>query len=201
MLGGVMRPAAAILPAFLVVLSIVPPALADAKLVLKDGSVLSGTSVERKDGLFLLARDDGSIVTVPTELVKELRLLDTGLTVAKPRALAGPAWAGKSPPFRDQIAAFGKSPYVPTLPPVDSTWRPTSDWSKDKGKGPLAAVRWTVAPMDSTWLPKSGFPEAPELRATRWFSAGIDPVWKPHDSWKGTVWFSPLLGPREAASP
>lgn len=182
------------------------PIFADAKLVLSNGAVLSGKSVVRKDDLFLLEWADGSIVTVPAELVKEMQLLEgkeppTGLTFSSPRSLAGPAWAGKTPPFREQIAAFRARPYVPPLPPVDPVWRPTSGFRSNEGASALAPVRWVAAPIDPAWRPRSGFRGEAGLRPTRWFTVALDPTWEPRDSWKGTKWFTPRPPLRDTESP
>jgi hypothetical protein len=180
------------------------PALAEAKLVLRDGTVLTGKSVQRKDGLYLLEGEKGSIVPVPAELVAQLQLLDgmrapSGIEVAKPKTVAGPAWAGTTPPFREQIAAFGAAGYVPPLPPVDPVWRPASDWTEE-GKAALLPVRWSVAPMDTSWTPKSAYTKAGDVTGfhpVRWFAPRINPVWTPVDSWGETVWFRPLVAPTE----
>lgn len=189
---------------FLLLTVAAAPAFAEAKLVLKDGTVLSGRSVQRKDDLYLLEGEQGAVIPVPVELVQQMQLLEegtvpTGIVVAKPKTVGGPAWAGKTPPFRDQVAAFGKPGYVPPLPPVDPSWRPTSDWT-DEGKGPLAPLHWTVAPFDPTWTPTSAFTKAGDVtnfRPTRWFANPINPVWRPIDSWGDTVWFRPLVAPAE----
>lgn len=191
----------------LVLLLAAAPALADARLVLKDGTVLSGRSVQRKDDLYLLESSGGSVVPVPAELVAQLQLVDTegaptGIEPAKPKSVAGPAWAGTTPPFREQVAAFGKSPYVPPLPAVDPAWRPASDWTEE-GKAALMPLRWSYGPLDEAWTPKSAYTKAGDVtnvHPVRWFSPSLNPVWQPIDGWSETVWFRPLVAPSEPAS-
>jgi hypothetical protein len=181
------------------------PVLADAKLVLKDGTVLAGRSVQRKDDLYLLDSGRGSIVPVPAELVAQLQLVEsgaapTGIEPARPKSLAGPAGAGESPPFREQVAAFGKAPYVPPLPPVDPVWKPSSDWTEE-GKAALMPLRWSYGPLDAAWTPRSAYTKAgdvTEFHPVRWFSSPVNPLWQPVDSWGETVWFRPLVAPAPA---
>jgi len=179
------------------------PALAGARLVLKDGTVLDGKAVQRKDDLYLLETAKGAVVPVPVELVAQLQLVEiegapTGIEPARPKSLAGPAWAGTSPPFRDQVAAFGKSPYVPPLPPVDPVWKPASDWT-DEGKAALLPVHWSYG-LDASWAPKSAYTKTGDVtnfRPVRWFAQSVNPVWQPVNSWGETVWFRPLVAPAE----
>jgi hypothetical protein len=189
---------------FLALLLAAAPALADARLVLKDGTVLAGRSVQRKDDLYLLDSGHGSIVPVPAELVAQLQLVEsesapTGIEPTGPKSLAGPAWAGATPPFREQVAAFGKSPYVAPLPAVDPIWKPATDWTEE-GKAALMPVRWSYGPLDAAWTPKSAYTKAGEVSGfhpARWFSSPVNPVWQPIDGWGQTAWFRPLVAPAE----
>src|SRR3990172_3318510 len=83
-----------------------------AELTLSDGTVLSGSTLERtREGVYLLTRGDGGegeVVTIPVELVKKLRLTGeadpapTGFKVSQAEVLAG---ARIDPPrAREQLA-------------------------------------------------------------------------------------------------
>ena len=56
----------------LVLIVTMVPALAGADLVLHDGEVLEGVSVERKGLLYMLENEDGDVIPVPVELVQQL---------------------------------------------------------------------------------------------------------------------------------
>jgi hypothetical protein len=181
-------------------------AYAGAELLLNDGTVLVGASVELRDDYYLLSWDGGSVVPIPVELVKELRLIEapdpapTGMRVGQPQTLAGPKWAGQTPPFRDQIAAFRREPYVFPPPAVDTTWTPTSSWGEGTGKTQFNPARWRTSPIDPNWTPRSAFRasgDVTEFNPARWYVPSINPVWEPRDAWAPTVWFRPLIAPRE----
>jgi hypothetical protein len=162
------------------------PALAGAELVLEDGQVLSGTSVERRGDLFHLELASGGVLPIPVELVLELRLTGeepaesesdpdevpaqpaptaegaedepaSGMRRSEPRTLAGRPGGAELRKPHEQLAVLG--------PPArfrrgvfDPVWRPSSDWG-----GPATDVtqfnpaRWYRPPIDPRWQPSSDY--------------------------------------------
>ena len=87
------------IPGIIVLVTIVlwtAPALADAELLLADGTVLRVVEVRLEGGLYLLELDSGEVAAIPAALVRELRLLDVrtteeGTTVGVASDVARPA--------------------------------------------------------------------------------------------------------------
>ena len=90
-------------------------AQAGAELLLKDGQVLVGRSVERKETLYLLTLESDDLLPIPIELVSGMRLTGdddpapTGLEKAEPKTLVGPPEAAELPTRGDQMAVFGEA--------------------------------------------------------------------------------------------
>ena len=97
-----------------VALALAGTAFAGAELVLVDGRVLSGVSVERKEDAYHLAGENGAVIAIPAALVREMRLTGgdapppTGLTFSRPAVLAG--FDAPPPGRREMLAAFGRPP-------------------------------------------------------------------------------------------
>src|SRR6185295_8434461 len=102
-------------------LGAVTAARAGAELVLQDGTVLSGTDVERtRDGDYVLTLAEDEVVTIPVALVTKIRLTGfgedaapTGFRITIPANLVGAK--GAEPPFqppstREQLDSFGRDP-------------------------------------------------------------------------------------------
>ncbi len=58
-----------------------PPAVADAELLLTDGTVLKGVDVRLEGGYYLLELAGGDVAAIPARAVRELHLLDSRPTV------------------------------------------------------------------------------------------------------------------------
>lgn len=177
----------------LVVLLGTPPAHAGAELILQDGKILSGESVQRKkEGVYLLTTEDGDVLTVPVELVKKLRLtggepeedVPTGLKVAEPGNLVGPPESFVPPTTREQLAAFGRPPALFRRPAIDSNWRPKNSLGPDVAN--FNPARWYRAPIDPFWKPVSAFQASRDVTSfhpVRWYQPALDSVWRPTSGW------------------
>lgn len=166
------------------------PARAGAELTLTDGTVLSGTSLERKDHLYLLTTEDGEVVTVPVEQVKTFRLFDdpeaapSAIKLEPPRTLSGPdpetpRFAG--PP--EQIAAFRRPPAAFRPDAVRSRWEP-EDAFAGRDVTQFNPARWYRAPIDPTWTPTPALKnrgDVTHFNPARWYRPPIDPIWRPKD--------------------
>jgi hypothetical protein len=67
------------------------PLCAGTELLLFDGTVLDGVSVQRLEGNYLLTTEDGQAITVPVEVVESVRLrggTPTGMRTGEPVTLA-----------------------------------------------------------------------------------------------------------------
>ncbi len=178
-------------------------ARAGADLVLLDGKLLQGRSVERKEGAYLLTTSFGNVITVPVELVKEMRLTGgdaappTGLVFSAPRTLAGPELV--IPGRREQLAAFGRPPALFQGSPMTGRWYPR-DAFEGKDATNFNPVTWAKTTIDPVWWPVPGFSKTTEVtgfRPARWFRASIDPVWRPRDGFAPREWLAPVVKPRE----
>lgn len=81
------------------------PVVADAELLLTDGTVLKGVEVRLEGGFYLLELDSGEVAAIPSALVRELHLLDLrateeGTTVGVASDVARPA------PQQDPLSRF-----------------------------------------------------------------------------------------------
>lgn len=155
---------------FLLALSIL---LAAAEVVLGDGQILQAAEVRQENGNYLIVMDTGETLSIPVELVQEVRL--TGQKRPEPRRegafvyddpqnLAGPdildddklgptglkksqpqTLAGQAvrPPSRSEQTAALGPPAQFQQGLSDPTWRPETDWNMD----PSVQNNW--AP--STW--------------------------------------------------
>jgi hypothetical protein len=167
--------------------------LAETELIMKDGSVLSGTRVERDGDIYVLTLEDGGAVVVPQALVEGVRLSGrgeprpprdpgdlperaprtvggspvadgpSGIRVAPPQTLAG---RPDRPPTRsEQLEVFG-SPSRFQGDVVDNEWEPSSDWDMDpQEKNNFAPSTWAEGPIDPTWEPESAWDEQEDVLA------------------------------------
>ena len=175
-------------------LLLAPPVAAGAELVLADGPVLSGVSVERKEGFYLLALETEDVLPVPVELVDELRLTGeddppaSGVRDDGPEVLAGPPAGGTDLPgpaeqlrvLRESTARFRENL-------VDPYWRPESDWRNDPSLNNFNPSRWYRPPIDPEWKFSSVFKQSDdrtEFNPARWYRAPIDATWWPSDGFQ-----------------
>lgn len=171
------------------------PAAATAQLVLRDGRVLEGESVERRDELFFLKQKDGSVSAIPAESVKELRLQDdpdaapSGIKLATPKTLAGSSPEPVRPGGTDeQLGAFPKPITAPHPEPVPTGWMPT-DSLAGRDVTEFRPAHWYRSPIDPLWVPVSAFTNRTDVtnfRPTRWTRV-IEYTWVPKDGWADAV--------------
>ncbi len=174
-----------------------------ADLVLVDGRLLQGTAIERKDGAYLLTTTFGNVVTVPLELVKEMRLTGgdatppTGLVFSTPRTLAGTTV--EPPGRREQLAAFGRPPALFPVVSISGTWYPRNAY-EGRDVTHFNPATWVKATIDPVWSPVQSFTsssDATEFHPVRWYHPSIDPVWKPRDAFAPGEWLFPIVRNRE----
>ena len=178
-------------------------ARAGADLVLLDGKLLEGRSVERKEGAYLLTTSFGNVITVPVELVKEMRLTGgdaappTGLVFSTPKTVAGPEM--EVPGRRERLAAFGRPPALFQGSPMTGRWYPR-DAFEGKDATNFSPVTWAKTTIDPVWSPVQAFSRTTEIagfRPAQWFRASIDPAWRPRDGFAPREWLAPVVKPRE----
>jgi len=167
-----------------------------AELTLIDGTVLSGSGLERaRDGVYLLSRD-GQVLTIPVELVKKLHLTGeedpapTAFRLAGPEVLAGDKI--DPPRAEQQLAAFGRPPAQFRRGAVDPNWNPPSALGPDATD--FHPVKWFRAPTDPVWTPTSAFKsskDATRFNPVRWFDAPTKPAWHPTSGFRpASNWFT-----------
>ena len=181
--------------------------LAGAELVLEDGQVLQGVDVRRDGELYVIELESGGTLTIPVELVKEVRLTEekdeprqvagqppppgpTGIRHGDPETLAGQPV--NPPRTSDQLAVLGEpSQFRSNI--IDPTWQPSSDWDNDPGRNNFAPSSWAESVIDPDWQPESAFdPDKDVLLGSRstFRKSIIDPSWQPTDGFskRKTSW-------------
>lgn len=188
------------------------PAAGAAELVLDDGQVLTGESLERKDDLYLLELESGSVLPIPIELVLEIRLtgdddeqaeradvepqeraeLDddapaSGIEPAEPRTLAGRPGGADLQDRPEQLAVLGP-PARFARGVIDPVWRPRSDWGgRETDVTQFNPARWYRPPIDFRWRPTSNYTRATDVTnfdPADWYRPPIDSTWWPTDGFR-----------------
>ncbi len=181
----------------------VSAARAGADLVLLDGKLLQGSAVERKGGAYLLTTGFGNVITVPVELVKEMRLTGgdavppTGLVFSTPNTLVGQKV--EPPGRREQLAAFGRPPALFPVTSIDPRWSPVDAFGGSDVTN-FNPVTWVTASIDPVWSPLQSYgssTDVTEFNPVVWYRPTIDPVWHPRDGFAPTVWFAPIVRNRK----
>ena len=172
---------------------------AGAELLLQDGRTVAGIDVSRQGTNYHLIQEDGQILTIPVELVRELRLSDegpppprpapTGLRAAEPEVLVGPPQPIEPPVAENQAAVLGpRAKFQSGV--FDPVWVPSSDWTLDPRQNDFNRTRWFTAPIESSWTPLSAFDGRIDVLArgrTSWKASLVDPTWWPTE----TTWLTP----------
>ena len=180
------------------------PAHATAELKLRDGRVLVGTDLELKDGIYVLVTKEG-MVTVPAQLVREMRLTGTdlpgpsGLKVTKGGPVPGTPEPPPRPTRAEQLAAFDQPPARFPRPPVDPIWRPADAFRGRDATG-FRPSRWPTSPIDPVWTPRSAWKavdDVTEFSPARWYRPPTSNAWRPRDGFAPTRWFPPVLAPED----
>lgn len=177
------------------------PAGAGAELILDDGTILSGTAVERKEDTYLLKMEDGEVIPVPVEFVKKLRLTGeddpapSGIVPAEPTNLADDDEPKRPPSTYDQLEAFGRPPA--SFPKgIEFRWVPKSGLGPDVTN--FNPAKWYRPAHDPIWKPTSAYKASQDVthfNPARWYRSPIDPTWKPKDGFNRPPQFFPLEVP------
>ena len=98
---------------WLVLVAVGYPAAAGVKLILEDGQVIEGRSVERKESMYLLTLETENVLPIPALLVAQVEwTAEDGLTKAEPRTLAGNPAMAKLPTLTEQMQVLRDSTSV-----------------------------------------------------------------------------------------
>jgi len=189
-----------ILVALILSLLVGGPLFADASLVLEDGRVVEGIDVRREGGLYLLEQEDGSVLSLPIELVREVRLSTppapdprSGLTYREgSETLAGSSERPAGVVVGKGQVLAGEEVRVPTpaeqtavLGPLDNEWTPSSDWDMDPENNNFNPSTWSKSIIDNEWEPTSDWDSDTEnnnFNRSNWSKSVVDNEWKPKDA-------------------
>lgn len=173
------------------------PVVAEAELLLTDGTILKGVEVRLEGGFYLLELDGGEIAAIPAELVRELHLLDlrrteegttvgVGSDVARPESQQDPlsrfvetrpGWRRGAPqdvagtPWRFHDAQQQTAVFgQPSRfqPGLPFRFKPVHAW--DRSNDVLSGSRssWPRSILDPVWKPQAAFdPHVDVLAASR----------------------------------
>ena len=166
-----------------------------AELELIDGRVISGTDVRREGAVYVLTLEGGDTVTLPLELVAQVRLFGTG----EKRAPSGVRDEGSKtlagsevevPTTSEQLEVLGE-PSRFQKSNVNHDWVPESDWNMDpETQNNFAPSTWQESPIDPEWKPESAWDEDEDvLESSRstWQKSSINSEWTPTDGFKDSV--------------
>ncbi len=179
----------------------VAAAPAGTEIVLRDGQTIRCTQVRRDRNDFVVVLESGGLLTLPVDLVAQLRLSE-GIQPAapppsmpaEPRQLAGLPITALEP--AEAQASLGP-PVVFHRNIVNPEWQPQSGFPE----GDVLAAgrsRWRPGVVDPTWTPQSGFDGEDVLAGGRstWSRSIIDNRWTPQDGFKKkATWQSARTGP------
>ena len=173
--------------------AVAPAAFPGAELVLKDGQVLQGVDVRRDGDEYLLELESGQVVSIPVELVGQVRIYDepqqlggdpppegapTGLIDEGPQQLAG-----EPPPSDAPTGLIDEGPQQlagpPTRPPT------TSEALEVLGE----PSRFSRGVGDPYWRPRNAWADSPaqsrsfDPSESRWAKSIIDSDWEPESTY------------------
>jgi hypothetical protein len=165
-----------------------------AALELVDGRIISGTDVRREGAVYVLTLEGGDTVTLPLELVAQVRLFGTGETRAPSgiRDEGSKTLAGGEvdvPTTSEQLEVFGE-PSRFQKSNVNHDWVPESAWDEDEDVLEASRSTWQESPIDPEWKPESAWDKDEDvLEASRstWQKSSINSEWKPTDGFKDSV--------------
>jgi hypothetical protein len=197
------------------------PALAGAELVLQDGQVLKGESIERKGDLYELVLPGGGRLPVPAGLVRQIHLSGDGSAVdvsIKPAAPPKAKTASKTkPPAKTAKAATPKpAPRAPgglTAAPPQTLAGPPGPVRPPELKEQLGVMRnnrsvFAPSVINPGFTPHSDWDLSlgrNEFRPSRWAPSVIDPNWSPRPAYttesdvtgfNPVRWFEAPIDPR-----
>jgi len=160
--------------------------LAAVEVVLQDGQILKGVEARREGDIYLIQQDSGEVLTVPVELVREVRLIGekpppaepprSGVVVNESRQLAG------TPTDREGAGPTGLVRGAPqTL--AGGEVRSPSRSEQLEALGPPAQFQKGVS--DPYWHPKPAFDPNEDVLAdsrSKWQDSVIDNEWQPESA-------------------
>ena len=195
-----MRPLRPIVAAAVLLLSPVP-ALAGAELLLKDGQLLEGESVERKGDYLLLRISEDEVFTVPIELVAEMRLTGdddpdaSGIKPAVGETLVGEPGVAHTPDTEEQLAVLDE-PAEFAKDIINPDWELDTSWPDGDPGAEFNPVRWYQPPIDPSWTPRSAYKQSDDVtqfNPVHWYRSPINPIWRPRNGFGPTRWFRSFL--------
>ncbi len=158
---------------------------AGVEIVLQDGRVLKGATLELKDDNYLFELDGGQgTLALPAGLVREIRFFDapepdafdaaTGEPVEPPvdeldrtprNLVVDPADPApdtrrpdpRTPPPAEQVRAFGRPPATFRPGAVDTVWRNEDVLGRNTDATQFNPSRWYRPARSSEWSPTSAF--------------------------------------------
>lgn len=188
------------------------------ELLLRDGTTLQGADVRKEGGIYVLQLESGEAVTLPVELVEEVRLIGPaketemhpGIVKAEPQILGGAELDPKAPTElrhakpevlagheirpatpREQTAALGP-PAQFQKGIIDNEWRPETDWNMDPhSQNNFAPSTWSDDIVDSNWTPQSAFDKNNDVMKSgesSFTESIVDNNWEPTDAFKNQGW-------------
>ena len=165
-------------------LLIAAPSFAGAQLVLLDGQVVSGAAVELIDDEYVLSLDGGGALSIPRELVREVRLRDVkppepppppsargddaGTLERKPETLAGKPTRGLLQDDPETLAGETGRATAPTPEEATAAIGRPSEFQRGLS--------------DPTYVPQSDWSNdlsLNEFNPSTWYDAPIDPTFVP----------------------
>jgi hypothetical protein len=198
-----------------ILLATAPAAVADFELLLGDGQLLSGVDVRRVRGEYLLELESGQTLSIPEELVAEVRItagvardvrkaeprqlegkeldLDdeeaphTGVRKADPEVLAGDEV--NPPRTSEQLEALG-DPARFSKGVFNPNWRPESVYDRSNDVSDFNPSTWTDSVIDPNWQPDSDYTwssDVSDFSPSRFTDSIIEPSWEPRDGFEKTA--------------
>lgn len=171
------------------------------EVVLKNGQSIMGQDLQRAGGSYLISLDTGEILTVPAELVEEVRLSGQrtpdpppnppGLLYPEPQVLAGDAGALEKNPgmvqAEPQVLAGSSSP---------EAVRPVTPSEATAVFGEPARFQKGIS--DPQWHPETDWNMDPETQnnfaPSTWSKSVVDSDWEPESAFD----YEDVLAPSES---
>lgn len=170
-------------------------------LELIDGRVLEGVAVERVEDGYQLVLETGARIVVPTELVRQVRLITEPATPSIPdEALPEPPARTPEPvietppeqllpqprsrPAYEQLAVFGDQRPIVARDTVDPGWRPSSDWHQELVANEFDPSTWKSPAVGSRWVPEESLDRAADWATSQsasWPRPAVRTAWWPRD--------------------
>jgi len=168
------------------------PVRGQTELELIDGRVLTGTSVRRDGGYYILKLESGEEITFPAELVKTVRL--NAEPEEDPGHLSGPA----PPPIPGLVRGEAQT-LAGSAPPEGPTGMVSGDPQQLAGERVQAPrpseqlevfgepAKFQKGIVDNSWTPSTDWNMDPEEQnnwaPSKWAEDIVDHSWEPTSAW------------------